>query len=127
MFIRLAKFAAGEMKKFFLAQAGIPFNAAGELDFGLGELARRLREDAKTALNSLERSKKHPEREADSDIGWDPDLAIFVIETIDGELKKRGRRLPVRKYAEMVVLFYEFCQRTGQRDSEMVGRLLKIA
>lgn len=58
---------------------------------------------------------------------WDPDLLRFVIEAIDSELEKRGKKLPSRKYAELIVLSYEHCQETGRRDSEIVGRLLKIA
>jgi transcriptional regulator with XRE-family HTH domain len=55
------------------------------------------------------------------------DLLVYVIEALDLELKKRKRQLPIQKYAELVVLFYEFCQESGRRDSSIVGRLLKIA
>jgi transcriptional regulator with XRE-family HTH domain len=57
----------------------------------------------------------------------DHDLVIYVIEALDAELKKRKRQLPIRKYAELVALFYELCQQTGQRDASIMGRLLKIA
>lgn len=58
---------------------------------------------------------------------WDPDLLAFVIETVDAELRKRERTLAIEKFAQMVVLFYEFCRSTGRRDSDMVERFLKIA
>lgn len=57
----------------------------------------------------------------------DRDLLSYVIEVIDVELSKKGLKLPSKKYAEAVILSYEFCHRTGQRDSDMVVRLLKLA
>lgn len=57
----------------------------------------------------------------------DTDLLRFVIETIEAGLRKRQLRLPPDKLADAVLLSYEYCYRTGARDSEMVERLLKIA
>lgn len=126
--VRIASVAGQtDTKRFFLAQAGIPFSDAGDIDFGLESLAHQPRQDAKAALGHLNQGNKEPKRKADRDYAWDRELLIFVIETIDSELKKRGRKLPSHKYAEMVALSYEFCHRTGQRDSSIVERLLKIA
>jgi transcriptional regulator with XRE-family HTH domain len=60
-------------------------------------------------------------------VSWDPEMLEFVIETVNEELKKRGRKLSDRKFAKIVVLIYEFCKKIGERDSEMVKRFLDAA
>ena len=57
----------------------------------------------------------------------DRDLLIYVMEALDIELKKRGKPLSPRKHAELVALFYEYCQETGKRDSSIVARMVRIA
>lgn len=57
----------------------------------------------------------------------DKNLLIFVVETVDKELRRRKLKLPSSKYAELVALFYELCQQTGRRDATIVSRLLMIA
>ena len=58
---------------------------------------------------------------------WDPELLTFVIETMDAELTKRRKTLPIGKYAELIILVYEYCHKLGKRDSDIVAKLLKIA
>jgi transcriptional regulator with XRE-family HTH domain len=62
-----------------------------------------------------------------SPVPWDREVMAFAIETVDQELKKRGRTLPIDKYAQMIVLFYELCHETKSQDPDMVERLLMIA
>lgn len=57
----------------------------------------------------------------------DAELLIGVIEAVREELKKRRRKLPSRKFAELVTLFYEHFQRTGVRDLDMVEKVIMIA
>lgn len=92
-------------------------------ELAVGDLKRLLRKDGGIG----EGGRQPPREETEKIPSWDPELLIFVIGVIDEELEKRARKLPSRKYAEMVVLFYEFCHQTGRRDSDMVGRLLMIA
>ncbi len=72
-------------------------------------------------------AKRAAAADANSGPSWDPELLRFVVETIDAELVKRRKKLPSPKYAELIVLIYEYCQKLGQRDTDIVLRLLKIA
>ncbi len=74
-----------------------------------------------------QQAKRRKPDEPGASPAWDPDLLTFVIETMDAELKKRRKTLPVGKYAELIVLVYEYCHKLGQRDSDIVAKLLKIA
>jgi transcriptional regulator with XRE-family HTH domain len=58
---------------------------------------------------------------------WDPELLVFVIETVSDNLRNMGRELPPNKFAQIVVLFYEDCHKSQSRNPVMVERLLKIA
>jgi DNA-binding transcriptional regulator YiaG len=126
-FRRMAVIASGDPKKYFLAEAGIPFNDEGEIDLGLTRIADELRTQSARALGRIRSARHRGESQEAKQIIWDPDLLLFVMETINNELRKRRLRLPSNKFAEAVIISYEYCYRTGQRDSEMVGRLLKIA
>ena len=127
IFVRLARISEGQTKRYFLDQAGIGFKEEGSVDFQQEHWTRRLRERAVLVPNTSE-SKGYPLSQNDRAVTpLDPELLVFVIETIDKELKQRGKKLPSRKYAELVAICYDFCHKTGQRDSETIERFLKIA
>jgi len=79
------------------------------------------------ALKSPNPQRRVPNNRPEDNLPWNSELMIFAIETVTDELKKRKRKLSSRKHAELTVLFYEFCQRSGSRDVGMLGRLLMIA
>ena len=101
--VRLANLARGELRAYFLRQAGV---TEGE---SRGAPAKPLRVPAKEI------------------IPWDRELLIFVIETINAKRRKRGRKLTDRKYATLVAQCYDECLRSGRRDPDMMEQLLKIA
>lgn len=118
----LASLARGDLRSQFLKDAGLVFmGGAGFEPSSVSEgspLSKAIESVPGEGLSRNEIAAVPP---------MDLDLLTFVIETIDSELKKRGLKLPSRKYAEAIVLSYEFCHRTGERNSNMVGRLLRIA
>lgn len=120
MLVRMASLAADAEKLYFLEEAGLPPEFLDGKDM-FPELHA-----ASAAIVARSLSEKGHQTDA-RNYSWDPELLVFVIETVDAELRKRGRKLAIGKFAEMVVLFYEFCHSTGRRDSGMVERFLKIA
>jgi transcriptional regulator with XRE-family HTH domain len=59
---------------------------------------------------------------------FDAELLAFVIVTVNRKLKQMNRKFTDdRKYAALVVAFYELCHSTRQRNPDMVDQLLKIA
>lgn len=123
-FSRLAEEADDAMDKlFFLEHAGIP---SGYL---IGEpMHPQIKAATDRVVESAIGSKPTLARNLpDKEMAWDRELLVFVIETVSAELKKRAKKLPIRKYAELVAIFYEFCHRTGTRDADMLERLLLIA
>lgn len=58
---------------------------------------------------------------------WDPEFMKSLIEAVDIELKKRKKRLPIDKYAELIVIFYEHFYETRKWDSAFAEPLLRIA
>lgn len=88
------------------------------IDGGFSHVTRRMRE-----LNESEL----PDTKNTTVLRWDRELMVFVIAAVNKELRKRGRELSDEKYATLVALFYELCYQTGQRDSDIVEQLLKIA
>lgn len=116
--IRIGSLAEDGDKLFFLEHAGLPAQFFGG-DAMIPEIKDASEKVVKKAFGLPDSPQKN--------ISWDREVLIFVIETIDRELKKRGKKLRSRKYAEMVVLSYEYCVQSGKQDAEIVGRLLKIA
>lgn len=114
--VELASLADGVEKLFFLQEAGLPeeFLAGSPM---IPEIRKATAQVVSRALGGTSTRQ----------IFWDRDLLKFVIQTVNHELKKRERQLPDRKYATLVALFYELCQQTGRRDSEMMEELLKRA
>lgn len=86
--------------------------------------ARRL--EIQRGIREIKESQR-AEREAGVPCQWDAELLTFVIETVDAELKQRRRTLQIGKYAELIALIYEYCHRLGERNPDIVVRLLKIA
>lgn len=123
-FTRLAAIAnEAEAKRFFLAEAGIPFNDSGEIDFGLKALGDRMMGDGRRGLEAnpkLATGRDEPRL-------WDADLMIVIIETVNKKLREKGRKLPDKKYARLVTLLYDFCYGTRRPDSAIVEQFLKIA
>jgi len=58
---------------------------------------------------------------------WDPEFMKSLIQAVDMELKKRKKRLPIDKYAELIVIFYEHFYETRKWDSAFAEPLLRIA
>jgi len=103
--VELANLAEGEARTFFLRQA--------HLVEGKSYIAAR---------------RAIAQETSEKTVPFDQELLTFAIVTINQELRKRNRKFTDdRKYATLVVLFYELCHRTGSRDSGMVEQLLKIA
>lgn len=138
-YIQLAELASGDLKRLLLNDGGFGYRAEGEKLFaqdGYVDAARVYHDLSKpdqTLEAGFDRSLSFNQSnrpESGSGATLDLELLRFVIETIDSELRKRKLRLPSDKFAEAVVLSYEYLhgneQRDSGRDSEMVGRLLKF-
>jgi transcriptional regulator with XRE-family HTH domain len=121
--LAVASVADGIDQLFFIERAGLPeqYMMGTPMIPEILEASDRVVKSVMYAKRGA--AKPFPDRE----IRWDQGLMTFVIEAIDSELKKRRRKLPIRKYAKMVVLIYEFCEQTGRRDSEAVQRFLQVA
>lgn len=131
--IRLASMASGVDKLFFLEHAGLPeqYLMGKPMIPEIQEASDRVvgsvmggQRRAPAPSPQAQRSKTSDDPEA---VPWDREVMAFAIETVDAELKKRGRKLSIHKYAQMIIVFYELCHETKSRDPEMVARLLKIA
>jgi transcriptional regulator with XRE-family HTH domain len=122
--VRLASLAEGVDKLFFLGHAGLP----KEYFEGAKMIPEIEAASARTVARAFNEDRSRPAPgKASSNHPLDPELLAFVIERVNLELEKRKKKLPHAKYAEMIVLVYEFCLQTGRRDLEMVSRMLKIA
>jgi transcriptional regulator with XRE-family HTH domain len=117
--VKLAMLASDVDKLFFLGHAGLP------KEYLMGEpMIPELKAASSRVIQKAVGSRSESSRTGPL---WDPELLTFVIETIEAGLQKRKRRLPPEKYAAAVILAYEHCYFSGQRDAKMLGRLLKIA
>jgi transcriptional regulator with XRE-family HTH domain len=127
IFMRIAGLAQGADRSFFMREAGIPLNDAGELDFGATPLRREISKGAIVPLNQHNKDRKAGHTsQPDVVVHWNPELLVFVVETLNGKLKERRLKLPDSKYAQAVVLCYEFCIRLGRRDAETVEKFLSM-
>jgi len=117
VFAQLANLAEGEARTFFQEQAGV---LGGTQEFPERQLTEQAKRSARMAFafNTVEKKRG---------IAWNPELLALVIETVSRKLKQRGRTLSDARFAELCVLFYEFCSMRGTVDSDMVERLIKIA
>jgi len=125
--VGLASIAHDINKLFFLAHAGLPEQyLTGEPM--IPEILEASARVVESVTNPPQQISAPPSTRGGADaIPWDREVMAFAIETVDKELKKRGRTLPIDKYAQMIVLFYELCHETKSQDPDMVERLLMIA
>lgn len=112
MFVQFAKLADGSLRTFFQQEAGV---SDSPLQAQPGRVIHRAVHERGMPASLTPK------------LLWDRNLLTFVIETVNAELKKRGRKLPDPKYAVLIALYYELCLQTGKREVEMVQQLLKIA
>lgn len=106
IFARLANLSEGEAKLYFQNQAGLQGASVGFI--------------AEMSVVPGSRSKN-------DGLVWDPELMTLVIQTVNQKLRTKNKRLSDRKYAELIVLLYDFCYQTRRPDSAMVERFLQIA
>jgi transcriptional regulator with XRE-family HTH domain len=135
-YLLLAEMANGNLRELLLKDGNIKVRRAEvsvPVSFEMGEQVDHDRmgnepiEPDIQAINGSANAQGTANENAERGLLWEPDLLVFVIETVSEELRKRGRKLPPDKFAQMVVLFYEFCQVSKSHDTGMVERLLKIA
>ena len=128
--VKIASLVDGVDKLFFLEFAGLP------KEYLMGEpMLTEIKEASQRVVAGTRSASKKPapislgvtHTTENPIVRWDSELMEFVIETVDGELKKRSRKLSARKFAKVIVLVYEFCQKSGQRDFDMVKRFLDAA
>ena len=121
--VRMASLADEVGALYFLEEAGLPpaFLDGKKM---LPELQSAAR--AVVARSISDRAFK-PVADKEKPRPWDPDLMVLVIETANKKLRQKGRKLPDSKYAQLLVLLYNFCSENGRVDSAMVEQILKIA
>lgn len=117
--VRLAGIAEGADKVFFLAHAGIPDQ------FFMGQkVAQEIEAASARVIHRAVHESGMPEVSM-RNVPLDRDLLVFAMETISSELRRKGRKLPVHKYAEAVALYYELCQESGRREAARAQQIIK--
>jgi transcriptional regulator with XRE-family HTH domain len=126
VFTRIAALAHGEDRIFFLKEAGIPFNEQGDVDFGLKDVGRGVGKDAIIGINQHNRNKKAGQKSRpDTAPTWDPDLLLWIVETINAGLREKDIP-PPPGYGRAVMKIYKICQRDKRRDPAQVLQLFSM-